>query len=37
MLIVVSLPLVSIVVGIITVIGGVGLLVVLFAPERDGA
>lgn len=36
-LILVSLPLVSIVVGTITVIGGVGMLVVLFAPERDNA
>ena len=36
-LILVSLPLVSIVVGTITVIGGVGLLVVLLAPEKDDA
>ena len=36
-LILVSLPLVSIVVGTITVMGGVGLLVVLFAPEKDDA
>ena len=34
LLILVSLPLVSVVIGIVTVVGGIGLLVVLFAPEQ---
>ncbi len=37
LLIVCSLPLVGVLVGMLTVIAGVGLLVVVLAPERDAA